>query len=110
MVRTITDGELVVQEPTENLVYLFDWDAFNLATSVTISNSSWTLSVVEGANTTPLTNDNPSIVTGSRKTQTRIQGGTEGTEYKIENTITTNESPAQIKVRSFRMLIGHRAA
>lgn len=105
MAITIDDGELVRQDPNDIRVYKVDWDARNLAAAVSISTSSFTITVVSGLNTTPLTKDQESILAGNRKTQLRLQGGTVGTTYQIDNQILTNESPAQTKNRKFLLLI-----
>jgi hypothetical protein len=54
-----------------------------------------------------LTSDNASIVSGSRKTQVRLDAttGRRGQEYELANAITTNESPAQTKEKSIRVKI-----
>lgn len=56
---------------------------------------------------TDLTKDNEGIMTasGSRKTTLRLIGGTAGHTWDVTNRITTNEIPAQIKERSFRLLV-----
>lgn len=105
---TIEDGGLEVKDPAEQRVFLFDWDAKNLGAGVQITASTFVISVVSGDNATPLTKDNESIVTGSRKTQLRLRQGTLGTLYQIDNEITTNETPAQIKNRYFRVLVEDR--
>jgi hypothetical protein len=52
-----------------------------------------------------LTFDQDSILTGNRKTQVRLIGGTLGALYQLDNTIVTNESPAQTKQRSIKILV-----
>lgn len=52
-----------------------------------------------------LTKDNESLLAGNRKTQLRLIGGTVGQQYRIDNKVTTSETPAQIKERSFFVLI-----
>ena len=96
-------GGLYTKDPNELRVVQFDWDTDgNLATAVTISTSTWTITVEQPASelVSGLTKDNPTILSGSRKTQVRVTAGTLGSRYRLTNTIVTNESPAQTKERS----------
>ena len=105
-VLTILDGDQVTKDPSESRVFLFDWDAYNLAAAVTITTSTWTLTpLYPSATDAVLTKDSESILTGDRKTQLRLTAGTLGQTYEIANKIVTSESPAQTKERSFRLLI-----
>lgn len=91
------------KDTNESRLVLFDWDTDGaLAVGVGISTSVWTIYVERPSSevVAGLTKDNASIVGGSRKTQVRIIGGTLGSRYRLSNTITTNEIPAQIKERS----------
>lgn len=99
---TVRPDSVIEKDTNENRVIVFDWDAESLATSVTITTSTWTLTVVRPSGESPvaLANDNSSILTGSRKTQTRLTAGTLGSLYHVTNQIVTNESPAQTKERS----------
>jgi hypothetical protein len=99
MSTTVDDGALVTKDASESLLYVFDWDAANLGTSVTISTSTFTITAIRPSGDTALTKDNPSILSGSRKTQVRVIGGTTGALYQLDNTIVTSESPAQTKER-----------
>lgn len=103
MAITIDMGGLAIQDPGDSRVYRFDWDAENLGAGVEIAGggSTFTIAVVQGENATPLTKDNESVLTGNRKTQVRLTGGTLGTLYKVDNQIVTNEAPAQTKNRHF---------
>jgi len=57
------------------------------------------------ATVTALTKDNESVLVSNRTTQVRLTGGTLGQTYEVANKIVTNESPAQTKEKSFRVLI-----
>jgi hypothetical protein len=105
---TVNDGALVTKDPSDRLVYLFDWDAENLTAGVSISQSTFTITALRPSGDTALTKDNETIVSGSRKTQLRLIGGTLGALYQIDNAIVTNESPAQTKERSFKVLIQNK--
>lgn len=104
-VITIRNRGLTSQDPSDQLVYLFDWDTDNLAPSVQISSSIFTITQIRGATTTPLTKDQPSTLAGGRQTQVRLAGGDVGALYEIANKIVTDESPSQTKERSFQLLI-----
>lgn len=106
---TIRPSEPVELDPSDKRVVQFDWDAENLAASVTIT-SVFTISVVTQIGATALTKDNPSLLTGNRKTQVRLDAttATAGDEYLLANTVTTDESPAQVKEQSIRVLIRNR--
>jgi hypothetical protein len=105
-VVTILPGALVPKDPSDIKVYQFDWDTNNLAATVTITTSSWTITAIKPSRVDAvLTKDQESILAGSRKTQMRLTAGTLGQTYEIANKIVTNETPAQTKERSFRVLI-----
>lgn len=105
----VSEGALVTKDPADIKVYQCDWDTHNLAVGATITTSTWTItavspSIVDAA----LTKDNESVLTGDRKTQLRLTAGTLGQIYEIANKVVTNETPAQTKERSFRVLIENK--
>lgn len=103
---TVRPGGLVVKDPADLKVYKFDWDTENLASAVTISTSTWTITPISPSTTDAvLTKDSESILAGSRTTQVRLTAGTLGQTYEIANKIVTSETPAQTKERSFRVLV-----
>lgn len=105
-VVTITDGQQVIQDPSAVRVYVFDFDAVNLATSVTISGTpTYTVTAISPSTTdTALTLDQKSVLSGSRKTQFRASTPTLGQLYRVACLITTNETPSQVKEKSFFIL------
>ena len=105
---TVKPGDQIIKDPSDVRVIVFDWDADNLATSVTIVTSTFTITAVRPAADTALTKDNASILSGTRKTQVRVSAGTVGALYELTNTIVTNESPAQTKEYSIRILVEQR--
>ena len=105
---TVYDGGLIVKDPSDVKVYTFDWDTENLAVGVTISSSAWAITALSPSSDTALTKDQASVLSGNRQTQIRLTGGTLGGLYQLDNTITTNESPAQTKQRSVRISIETR--
>jgi hypothetical protein len=105
---TVADNTLITKDPSAVSVLVFDWGAEHLATGVGISTSTFTITALKPTSDTALTKDQPSIVSGNRKTQIRIAAGTLGALYQLDNTIVTNESPAQTKERRIRILVQTR--
>ncbi len=107
---TIKSGGLAVMDPSDVRVFTFDWDANNLSTAVTITTSSWTITTTQQNGLTVLTKDNESILSGSRRTQVRLNAttATVGDAYLVSNKIVTNESPTQTKEQSFQVVIQNR--
>lgn len=102
---TVNDGELVTKDPADRPVLKFDWDALHLADGVTITESTWTITAIKPVTDTALTKDSESILSGNRRTQLRLIGGTLGAEYLLSNRIVTNETPAQTFERSVPILV-----
>jgi hypothetical protein len=103
---TIQPGDQVTKDPADIKTYLFDWDTNNLGVGVIISTSSWTITPISPSTTDAvLTKDQETILAGTRKTQVRLSAGTLNQVYEIANKVVTNESPAQTKERSFRVLV-----
>jgi hypothetical protein len=101
MSTQIHAGGQVTKDPNAIEFFVVDWDAEHLAASVTLTTSTWTITGPDAV----LTDDQPSILSGSRKTQVRLSAGTEGKRYTVTNRIVTNESPSQTKDASFRVLV-----
>jgi hypothetical protein len=101
MSTQIHSGGLTTKDPDAIELFTMDWDQENLPTGVGISSSSWTVTGPD----TDLTTDQPSVLSGSRRTQVRLSGGTTGKTYTVTNQIVTNTSPSETKDRSFRVLI-----
>lgn len=108
-VLIVRPGDLVTFDPSDKRVLQFDWDSENLAASATIVNSVFTLKPLR-AYTALLTKDNETTLTGSRKTQLRIDATTAraGQRYRLSNKIVTNESPEQTKEQSIDILVQNR--
>lgn len=106
-VITVDDGSLVTQHPAATKSIRFDWTTSNLAASAIITGSVFAVTVLRGANTTPfvVTPTTGGIQASNRETLTTGSGGTEGTVYRITNTITDNESPIQIKPKYVDVLV-----
>ena len=98
---TIESGGLVTKDPNNSEVFSVDWGTERLATGVEISTSAWAVTGPDA----DLTEDEDSIVTGNRKTQIRLTGGTLHKRYTVTNTIETNETPAQTLDASFDVWI-----
>ena len=97
----IHSGGLVTKDPNAIEVFVVDWDQEHLATGVTIVSSSWFIAGRDAV----LTDDQASILSGSRRTALRLSAGTLGYRYTVTNRIVTNESPSQTKDASFDVLI-----
>jgi len=104
-VTTIVPGDLVVQDPSDIRTYIFDWNQYNLAVGATIASSSFTITAISPAGDTAFVKDNEGTMSGNRKTTLRLSLGTLHAIYEVANKIVTNETPAQTKERSFRVLI-----
>jgi hypothetical protein len=100
----IRDGGTIIKDPNSSEVFLMDWGTSHLAAAAEISTSTFTIAGADAI----LTADNPSILTGNRSTQVRLSAGTTGRTYTVTNRIVTNESPAQTKDASFKVLIEER--
>lgn len=110
-VVTVAPGDLIVLDPSDKRIVEFDWDEENLADAVTIVDSVFRIGNVRVRSALAvLTKDNPIILSGSRKTQVRLDATTAsvGDRYELANAITTSETPAQIKEQSIRILIQNR--
>jgi hypothetical protein len=110
MSDTISSGGLVVIDPSDKRVVVFDWDTEALAADVEIASNTWTITAIKQIGATALTKDNEGIVTGNRKVQCRLDAttATAGDRYLVSSKITTDESPAQTLEQSFKVLIQNR--
>jgi hypothetical protein len=106
----VKPGDTVPFDPSDVRVVAFNWDDRSLGVGVTISTSTFTITAIRQIGVTALTKDNPSITGSSRRTQVRLIATTAtlGDEYEVANAVVTNESPAQTKEQSFRVLIQHK--
>lgn len=117
---TILSGGLTTKDPDASKAIPGDWDTKSLAPTVTIVTSVWTITALSPSTIdAALTKDSDAILTAaqataalqrtvtgdSRVTLVRLIGGTLGQLYELENTITTSETPSQIKVGTVRVLI-----
>jgi hypothetical protein len=112
MSTTVKDGALITIDPSDATVLDWDWGTKHLAVGVTISSSSFRLVAIrQAASPSPVTLDSDSILSGDRTTQVRIVGAGDaalGDLFQLTNSITTSESPPQIKERSIRLLVEQR--
>jgi hypothetical protein len=100
---TITDGGYCEKDSDEVLVYEFDYNALNLPVGVELV--TFGTFVLAGETPMVLTKDNEALMTGNRKTQVRLSGGTVGRKYTVINRVTTNEVPSQVKEKRFSLRI-----
>lgn len=110
MSTTIRPGDTYVLDPSDKRVLVFDWSTEGLSAGVEISSSTFTIGTTRQNGVTALTKDNPSILSGNRKTQVRLDAttATVGDIYTLANSITTNESPAQIIERQITVMVQHQ--
>lgn len=99
-------GDLIAKDPSSDEPQGFDWTAYlaELGAGVTIVTSTWT---VTGSDASLSTHD-PSIVTGSLKTQVYLSGGTPGALYVVANKIVTNSATPVTDERSFNVQVDQR--
>lgn len=106
---TVIDGSLVSKDPSDIIVYTFDWDAKHLAQGVTISTYSVTVTGISGdITTTPLTKTTDGLLSGNRKVFARISAGAVGSRWMVSCFIVTNETPDQRFERSFFIKVEDR--
>ena len=84
-----------IKDPASTANYGVDWTDW-LDTGETIVGSVWVLP-------TGLTNAGDAFDT--TKAVVYISGGSEGQEYVVTNTITTDSSPAKVEPRRFKLII-----
>jgi hypothetical protein len=103
----IRPGGLIRLDPSDVEPVVWDWDDLALPASVTITTSTWTITVIKQNGLTALTKDNESILSGSRRTQVRLIAttATAGDQYYVANKIVTNESPTRTVEKQVKVLI-----
>lgn len=119
----VQPGQTVTLDPSDKRSVVFDWDASSLASGVVIATSTFTITAIKQTGVTALTKDNEAKLTAlqattalgrtvlvDRATRLRLLAttATAGDEYEVENAIVTDESPAQTKAVSIRVLIENR--
>lgn len=112
MSLTIDDGGLIVKDPSDVAVYVFDWATANLAAGVTITSCDFLVTALRPTTATlPTLTETGSglgILAGNRTTAVKVTGGTLGARYELSNTIVTSETPAVTKNRKVRILVENR--
>lgn len=110
MSTSIRSGDLVVLDPSDKRVIVFDWDSEALPATVTIASNTFTITAVKQSGLTALTKDQETIPAGSRTTQLRLDAttATNGDKYLVASKIVTSESPAQTIERQFKVLIQNK--
>lgn len=80
---------VLVKDPDEVIDYTVDWEAEGwLATSETISASSWTVTPVDASSPLTVDSDNNDTTTATAF----LSAGNVGQSYRVTNEITTNQS------------------
>lgn len=98
---SIAPGTIKLKDPSSEKNGQFDWDTHYLATGVQIVSPSVTVIGPDAA----LTIDNVALVTGNRRINYRVLGGTLGKMYQITCRIVTDEVPPQTDDRSILVRI-----
>lgn len=96
------DGAFIVKDPDSYLDYSVDWSDW-LDDSDDIATSTWTIETITG-DTAPLTTDANSKANGI--TTIWLDGGTAGNNYRVTNTITTDNGLTD--ERYFRIFVKNR--
>ncbi len=105
-VITISPGGQLEKDPYDDKVWVFNWDQ-HLTPGATISPAAvladfTVICVSKGGEMPPdLTIADVTMVTGNRKVQFTVKGGTPGKTYNIALKVSTSETPAQKRERSF---------
>jgi hypothetical protein len=105
---TVKDGTPVDKDPSDAAVFIFDWgsdaladDDRHLASTALISSATFTITAIEPPGNTALTKDSETVLGDQKRTRLRLLGGLLDAVYRVDNTIVTNENPAQTIQRSF---------
>ena len=107
-------GALKPKDPDSEEPYGFDWTPYleELSASETIATSTWAIDGGDSADVplpaTVLTIESSGIVSGAKKTQVVLSGGTPGQRYRVRNRIATSSGAVPVDDRSFRVLILER--
>lgn len=106
-VVTVDPGALLVFDPSDKRVILFDFDALNLAVGAQLASATVTITAIRQQGATALTSDNGALVTGNRTYQARFLAttATAGDRYLVSIQGITNESPAQQKDYSITIAV-----
>jgi hypothetical protein len=98
-------GSYIVKDPESTLDYSINWEDW-LDTGDTITGSNWTIETIAG-DTDPVLRTTDGFV-GTGLTTIWVSGGTAGNNYRITNTITTDNGLTD--ERYFRVFVKDRSA
>lgn len=102
---TVRPNGQITKDPSDKVLYQFNFDD-RLAAGVEITSKTFVIAMADGSTSDgSLTTDNDALVTGNRKVNVRVLGGTLSAEYRLTCRIATNESPVQEFDRSVRVAI-----
>lgn len=108
---TLSPGDLIVLDPSDKRVVVFDFDELNLPAGVSLTSGYViTVTALKQSGATALTTDNDSRTGSNRKVQVRLLAttATVGDLYEVACKGVTDETPAQEKEYSVRVLIENR--
>lgn len=104
--KHVRNGQTVRQDPEDKRVYWLDWDEDNLGEEVELTGAGTITIEPDGDATSPvLAHDSLALRDDHRSVNVRIYGGSLGARYRVSHKITTNESPAQTKEKSFFVVV-----
>ena len=99
----IFSGGLHEKDPSDSIMYYFDWDYFEpLGTGVQISSVVHTIAGPD-ASLVKVTDSY-----SDRATLIQLSGGTVGNAYTVSSKVTTNETTPQTIERSFKVYVRQR--
>lgn len=98
---SLRPGSTVIKDPGASLLYTMDWSDW-LVGGAQIASSAWAITYPTGetvatVGTLAMSDEDEDTTTA----ELILSDGTLGKTYRVTNTITTNETPAQTDERSF---------
>jgi len=101
MPESIRDKGHTTKDSSEVFLYVFDYDVLdNLPAGVELATAG-TFAITPSG----LTQSNQALEAGNRSAHVLIGGGIVGRTYTIEHTVSTNETPPQVKSKWFKLRI-----
>ena len=120
----VRPGDVVILDPADQRVIVFDWDLLNLTAGTEATTSTFTITAIRQSGVTALTADNASRLTAAsattvlgrtvtgdnRVTQVRLLAttATAGDEYELANKVVTSDAVPQTKEQSIGVYIRQR--
>jgi hypothetical protein len=98
-----------LKDPEATVDFSVDWSAW-LQTDELIASSSWAVASGDEEDEDPVTIGSGDYASTSSDTAATVWllGGTDGTNYRVTNTITTDSTPPRVDERSIYVSVQHR--